>query len=410
MVDGLNGLLDFAKTPAGQGLLAAAFGGLASARSDRGPLNTIGAAGLSGIAGYSAASSNALKNQALEMKQNQMQQLPSLYATDASGNTTFDYKRGAALGLGAKDMLTLSQLPMASMAKVARTVDVPSADGGKQTMQYDEYGRPVGNAIDSYVAPQLVDTGGAKQFAIPKAGQSFAMSMSPGEQAANARGWADIGIKKQQNSLMNDANNINKEGQRTQVVQKGDGTFMLIDKGTGQIRPATTAEGSQIQGGTLAEAAVKNQKNMGKLGDLITQARQILPNATASGLGAKRDEANRFFGRTTPEAQNAAKLSAIGGNMLMMMPRMEGPQSDKDVENYKLMVGKIGDPTIPAAERSAAMDALEEIVVRNTGQSQQAAQSPAQPPAGKATIVRTGRDASGRKVIQYSDGRIEYGN
>lgn len=408
MVDGMNGLLDFAKTPAGQGLLAAAFGGLASARSDRGPLNTIGAAGLSGIAGYSAASSNALKNQAMELKQNQMQQLPSLYATDASGNTTFDYKRGAALGLGAKDMLTLSQLPMASMAKVARTVDVPSADGGKQTMQYDEYGRPVGNAIDSYVAPQLVDTGGAKQFAIPKAGQSFAMSMSPGEQAANARGWADIGIKKQQNSLMNDANNINKEGQRTQVVQQGDGTFMLIDKGTGQVRPATTAEGSQIQGGTLAEAAVKNQKNMGKLGDLITQARQILPNATASGLGAKRDEANRFFGRTTPEAQNAAKLSAIGGNMLMMMPRMEGPQSDKDVENYKLMVGKIGDPTIPAAERSAAMDALEEIVARNTGQSQ--AQQPPAQAAPKATILRTGKDASGRKVIQYSDGRIEYGD
>lgn len=411
MVDGLNGLLDFAKTPAGQGLLAAAFGGLASARSDRGPLNTIGAAGLSGIAGYSAASSNALKNQALEMKQNQMQQLPSLYATDASGNTTFDYKRGAALGLGAKDMLTLSQLPMASMAKVARTVDVPSADGGKQTMQYDEYGRPVGNAIDSYVAPQLVDLGGSKQFAVPTAGQSFNVSMTPGEQAANSRGWADIGIKKQQNSLMNDANNINKEGQRTQVVQQGDGTFMLIDKGTGQIRPATTAEGSQIQGGTLAEAAVKNQKNMGKLGDLITQARQILPNATASGLGAKRDEANRFFGRTTPEAQNAAKLSAIGGNMLMMMPRMEGPQSDKDVENYKLMVGKIGDPTIPAAERSAAMDALEEIVARNTGQAGQSVQpQSAQPAPNKAAIVRTGKDASGRKVIQYSDGRIEYGN
>lgn len=39
---------------------------------------------------------------------------------------------------------------------------------------------------------------------------------------------------------------------------------------------------------------------------------------------------------------------------------------------------------------------------QQTEQSQQAPQ--------QATIVRTGRDASGRKVVQYSDGRIEYGD
>lgn len=405
----MDGLLDFVKTPAGQGLLAAAFGGLATAGRG-GPVNTLGAAGLSGIAGYSAASSNALKNQAFKLKQDQMEQLPSLYSTDASGNTSFDFKRGAALGLPAKDLMTLSQLPMASMAKVARTVDVPGQNGSKQTMQYDEYGRPVGQAIDSYVAPQLVDLGGSKQFAVPTAGQSFDVSMTPGEQATNSRGWASIANQRQQNSLMNDANNINKEGQRTQVVQKGDGTFMLIDKGTGQIRPATTAEGSQIQGGALAEAAAKNQTNMGKLGDLIAQARGVLPGATASGLGAKRDEANRFFGRSTPEAQAAAKLAAIGGNMTMMMPRMEGPQSDADRRNYELMAGRIGDPTVPAAERMAALDAIEEIASRYAGGTPAAAPQQAAPPAAKATIQRTGRDASGRKVIQYSDGRIEYGN
>jgi hypothetical protein len=408
----MDGLLDFVKTPEGQGLLAAAFGAAATAGRS-GPVNTLGAAGLSGIAGYSAASSNALKNQAFQMKKEQMEQLPSLYATDSKGNTTFDFKRGAALGLPAKDMMVLSQLPNASMAKVARTVEVPSADGGKQTMQYDEYGRPVGQAINSYVAPQLVDTGGAKQFAIPKAGQSFAMSMSPGENAANARGWASIANQRQQNSILNETNNINKEAARVQIVQGADGQSYLIDKGTGQARPAQIVGGETVQSGPVAEAAVKNQKNMQKLGPLIDQARAILPNATASGIGAMRDDANRFFGRTTPSAQSAAKLGAIGGNMLMMMPRMEGPQSDRDVENYKLMVGKIGDPSIPAEERSAALDALQEIVGRYAGQPQQAApqQPPQQQPAAASrAIVRTGKDASGRKVIQYSDGSIEYGN
>lgn len=404
----MEGLLDFVKTPAGQGLLAAAFGGLASARSDRGPLNTLGAAGLSGIAGYSAATSNSLKQQKAQQLMQQRETLPTLYGKDPSGNTTFDWKQAIALGVAPDEIAKYAQMPNSTMSKVARTVEVPGANGSKQTMQYDEYGRPVGSAIDSYVAPQLVDMGGSKQFAVPTAGQSFAMSMSPGEQAANARGWAGIANQRAQNGILQDANNINRMAQRTQIVQGADGQNYLIDKGTGQAKPAQIDGGGTVQSGPTAEAAVKNQKNMSKLGDLIGQAREILPNATASGIGAKADEANRFFGRTTPGAQAAAKLSAIGGNMLMMMPRMEGPQSDRDVENYKLMTGKIGDPTIPAEERAAAMDAIEEIARRYAGGAPAAQQSAA--PAAKATIQRTGRDASGRKVIQYSDGRIEYGN
>lgn len=50
----MDGLLDFVKTPEGQGLLSAAFGGLAGARRGA-PVNTLGIAGLAGINGYSDA-------------------------------------------------------------------------------------------------------------------------------------------------------------------------------------------------------------------------------------------------------------------------------------------------------------------------------------------------------------------
>lgn len=50
----MTGLLDFAKTPEGQGLLAAVAGGLTGARRGT-PINNIGRAGLSGLAGYSNA-------------------------------------------------------------------------------------------------------------------------------------------------------------------------------------------------------------------------------------------------------------------------------------------------------------------------------------------------------------------
>lgn len=406
MAEGMNGLLDFAQSPMGMGLLSAAFGGLASARADRGPLNTLGAAGLSGIAGYSAASATGLERQKAALLQKQMQVVPTLYGKDDAGNATFDWKTAASLGIKPEEIAKYAQLPNSMLTEVTRTVDVPGADGGKQTMQYDKYGRPVGQAISSYVAPQLVDTGDKKIFATPTAGQGFNVNLSPDQALADQRARIGLGLQSQANAIAQDANNVNRMGMRTQVVQGADGVNYLIDKGTGQARPAVvTGTGDTVQSGPLAEATAKNQKNMGKLGDLMTQAREILPNATASGFGARVDDANRFVGLSTAGAQNAAKLSAIGGNMLMMMPRMEGPQSDRDVENYKLMVGKIGDPTIPAAERSAALDALQEIVDRNTGKT------PAQPAQkAAATVVRTGKDASGRKVIQYSDGRIEYGN
>lgn len=401
----MDGLLDFVKTPEGQGLLAAAFGAAASA-GHGGPVNTLGAAGLSGIAGYSAASSNALKRQKADLLQRQAQTIPTLYGKDVDGNTTFDWQQAAALGLQPDDIAKYAQLPNATKSKVARTVEVPSADGGKQTMQYDEYGRPVGQAIDSYVAPQLVDTGAAKQFAIPKAGQSFAMGMSPGEQAANARGWAGIANQRQQNSILNDTNNINKESQRVQIVTGADGTVYRVDKGTGQATPAIMPSGKPVMSGQAAEDTIKRIRDANDSVELIGIARQTLPGATGSGLGAAADSTGRFFGVSTEGAQKAAQLESLGGALVMKMPRMEGPQSNLDQLLYREMAGKIGDRTVPIAEREAALQTVEQLLGKYATKSQQ---QPAAP-TSNASVVRTGKDASGRKVIQYSDGRLEYGN
>lgn len=401
----MDGLLDFVKTPEGQGLLAAAFGAAATAGRG-GPVNTLGAAGLSGIAGYSAATSNAFKNQKAQLLLQQRQAIPTLYGKDADGNSTFDWQQAAALGLQPDVIAKYAQLPNATKSKVARTVEVPSADGGKQTMQYDEYGRPVGQAIDSYVAPQLVDTGAAKQFAIPKAGQSFAMGMSPADQAANARGWAGIANQRQQNSILNDANNINKEAQRTQIVSGADGKQYLVDKGTGQARLATTAEGAPVMSGQAAEDAGKRVRDANDSVELIGIARKTLPGATGSGIGAAADTTGRFFGVSSDSAQKAAQLEALGGALVMKMPRMEGPQSNLDQLLYREMAGKIGDRTVPIAEREAALQTVEQLLGKYATNQQQKAPAP----SSNSTILRTGKDASGRKVIQYSDGRLEYGN
>lgn len=66
-----DGLLDFIKTPEGQGLLSTVFGGLAGAQRHA-PLNSIGRAGMSGLMGYG----NALERQEnLDYKNLQMEAL-----------------------------------------------------------------------------------------------------------------------------------------------------------------------------------------------------------------------------------------------------------------------------------------------------------------------------------------------
>lgn len=242
----MAGLLDFTASPVGQGLLAAGFGGMAGARRGT-PWNNMGRAGLAGLAGYSAA--GAL--QATQRKQQEADRLkaaiPTLYKTGEDGSMTFDKARAVELNFDPKTIIDLAKVPDAGRSEVKRAIDVTGANGQKQTMQYDAYGRPVGSAIDSYVAPQLVDTGASKQFVTPQAGQAFAMGMSPSERDASNRGWANV-------DALKDANSINRTATRTDVFKSSNGTTFLIDKGTGQVRPLTAPDGSPLSAGGVSES------------------------------------------------------------------------------------------------------------------------------------------------------------
>lgn len=198
-----NGLLDLMKSPAAMGLLAAGFGGLAGANRNT-PWNNIGRAGLAGLAGYSAADALQQKQREADQAAAMKAAIPTLYNEDG----TFDFKRGAQIIDDPKLLKAYAELPNAGRAKVARTIDVPGINGEMIKVQYDDYGNQVGEGIKGYVAPQLVDTGDKKQFVTPQAGQAYTVGMSPAEQAANARGWANVGLRGEANRIAGDANNI----------------------------------------------------------------------------------------------------------------------------------------------------------------------------------------------------------
>lgn len=115
--------------------------------------------------------------------------------------------------------------------------------------------------------------------------------------------------------------------------------------------------------GARREQALKSGNQIEQLQSTIDQVKEIIPLSTGSAFGALRDSAGRLIGWSNDAAQNTAKLKALSGWMVSNIPRMEGPQSNIDVENYRTMAGRIDDP-IPAEERLAALDAIQQMMTK----------------------------------------------
>ncbi|MFL9582361.1 lytic transglycosylase domain-containing protein [Stenotrophomonas sp. AB1(2024)] len=138
-------------------------------------------------------------------------------------------------------------------------------------------------------------------------------------------------------------------------------TNAALNEAKGKADIATQAE-------VEAQAATKRRDANVAL-DLIKQARSVLPQATGGGLGASYDKANAWFGKGTAGANANAKLQTIAGQMTSKMPRMEGPQSDRDVEMYKQMAGDVGNASLPVSTRLAALDQIELLNLKYADQN-----------------------------------------
>lgn len=97
---------------------------------------------------------------------------------------------------------------------------------------------------------------------------------------------------------------------------------------------------------------------------LIDQAEKLLDKATGSLTGTAVDVVAGALGKSTEGAQAASKLKAIQGALVAKMPKMSGPQSDKDVLLYREMAGQIGDSTLPVETRKAALETIRQIQER----------------------------------------------
>jgi hypothetical protein len=93
-----------------------------------------------------------------------------------------------------------------------------------------------------------------------------------------------------------------------------------------------------------------------------------LEKATSSGAGKLRDAAGNFIGYATEGSIAAASLKPVGDLALKMVPRFEGPQSDKDTASYKEASGQLANEGLPVATRKAAAQTVLRIMKARKGQ------------------------------------------
>lgn len=100
----------------------------------------------------------------------------------------------------------------------------------------------------------------------------------------------------------------------------------------------------------------------------ITKDGGLIDQSTGSGAGRLIDAAAGFGGVATPGSIAIAKLKPIADMALKMVPRFEGPQSDKDTQSYREAAGQLADPSLPTATRKAAGRELMRLMKERKGQ------------------------------------------
>lgn len=132
----------------------------------------------------------------------------------------------------------------------------------------------------------------------------------------------------------------------------------------GGARPSATAEKATVQKAQLSkdlDTAIAELRDITKEGGLIDQS-------TGSGAGRLVDVAAGFVGQATPGAIATAKLAPIADLALKMVPRFEGPQSDKDTASYKQAAGQLADPSLPSKIRKEAGKTVLRLMENRKGQ------------------------------------------
>lgn len=139
------------------------------------------------------------------------------------------------------------------------------------------------------------------------------------------------------------------------VIER-DGSIYIVDPETNVVSEGKTADGKDYRTPSQRKQAAQSKQMLTVLGE----AKDLLKagKATSGGFQNAVAGAARFANVTTDGMKDAAKLKNLSGWLTSNTPRMEGPQSDRDVKLYAEMAGMVGDEERTLEERRAAFSSI----------------------------------------------------
>jgi hypothetical protein len=209
------------------------------------------------------------------------------------------------------------------------------------------------------------------QFLTPKPGVSVNKVPTFGDDTArrgqdlsHSLGLANFGLAKQRLAVEQSAPKGQYDAERGLLIDPRTGQAMPVTQGGVPIGP----KGGAI-GGKVADAK--------DVLTLLNEVDELLPKSTGSYTGAGIDAAvGGVFGSSTAGARAGSQLKALQGALIGKMPKMTGPQSDKDVQLYREMAGQVGDVTIPVSQRQAASAIIRKLNEKYAGMPEGSSRPP----------------------------------
>ena len=144
-----------------------------------------------------------------------------------------------------------------------------------------------------------------------------------------------------------------KEMPSMQHVETPNGPMAFNPK-TGQYSQISMPGGVPMQ----SKDQLQRSNDATAVMELTDEAAPLLEKAPGSYAGAALNQLGRVFGMNTEATNAQAQMDVISGALVAKMPKMTGPQSDKDVLLYRQMAGNLNDPTVPTSAKQAAMKTL----------------------------------------------------
>lgn len=235
----------------------------------------------------------------------------------------------------------------------------------------------------------------------PKPSGMPSMQIPPSLQQERDRKRLEVLLQEQK-----DAGGAGKNAELDKEIKNaggGNGIGVVIPTPEQQAALTKRAEKEAEQAVNLSGERKQAIKKSDQLLSAASQAKLLLnQNPTGSLAGAGFDALGRAVGYSPKSAQVASKLETLSGWMVANVPRMEGPQSNFDVQNYQIMAGKVGDRTAPVEERRAALDQLIQLQEKYKSLNQDTVEKPILPtnermPTAKARPPMKGQVVNGYK-------------